>query len=355
MKISVIIPAYNAEAYLGGCLESILAQTVQDIEIIVIDDGSTDRTKDILEEYRKKNEQIRVITKENEGQGIARNVGMEAATGEYLFFADADDTLPKNALSMLSLQLKKEEYDIVCGTYVRINEDGERQRLSIPCGTGTVAKNGNLSERSRYHAIKTKSVFGYVWGKLYRKEFLIKHEIIFDDVRTILLEDTLFNLKAFCKEPRYFFLNVPVYEYYERPFSYTSKKDEQLVGKMLRMLLLYKEYLEKNNAYHVNLDLFLPLLLRGMSWVVEKRCAYHGNSFDLIYETIKAFGEEKELRKAIIDKKALQRTLQIRNVPERLFFTFCLGGLRSRSYNTVTLAFYLMHPVSKWYIRRCVR
>ena len=95
MRLSVVIPVYNAERYLCRCLDSVLAQTLHDIEVICIDDGSTDGSAAILAEYAAKDARIRVLTQENRGQGVARNRGLEVAQGEYIYFVDADDGLAR--------------------------------------------------------------------------------------------------------------------------------------------------------------------------------------------------------------------------------------------------------------------
>ena len=93
MKVSIVIPVYNAERYLGRCLDSVLAQTLRDIEVICIDDGSTDSSPTILEKHRSADGRIRIIHQENSGQGAARNRGIDAATGDFICFVDADDAL----------------------------------------------------------------------------------------------------------------------------------------------------------------------------------------------------------------------------------------------------------------------
>ena len=89
-KISVIIPVYNVEKYLSECLDSVISQTLKDIEIICVNDGSTDNSLQILKEYASKDTRIKIIDKENEGQGYARKVGLDVANGEYILFCDSD-------------------------------------------------------------------------------------------------------------------------------------------------------------------------------------------------------------------------------------------------------------------------
>ena len=97
-KVSVIIPVYNVEKYLGECLDSVLRQTLEDIEIICVDDGSTDGSAKMLAEYAAKDPRIRIITQANAGLSAARNVGMDAATGKYIYFLDSDDYIKDDAM-----------------------------------------------------------------------------------------------------------------------------------------------------------------------------------------------------------------------------------------------------------------
>ncbi len=114
-KVSVIIPVYNVEPYLRKCLDSVVGQTLKDIEIICIDDGSTDGSGAILDEYAQKDKRIKVIHKKNEGQSIARNIGINLAQGEYIGFVDSDDWLDDNFYAILYATAKQSEADIVKG------------------------------------------------------------------------------------------------------------------------------------------------------------------------------------------------------------------------------------------------
>ena len=113
-QISVIIPVYNVEQYLSKCLESIINQTLQDIEIICINDGSTDNSLQILEEYAQKDSRMIVINQENQGVGVARNKGLEIARGDYIWFVDSDDYVERNGLDYVYEKSKENNADIVC-------------------------------------------------------------------------------------------------------------------------------------------------------------------------------------------------------------------------------------------------
>ena len=117
IKVSIIVPVYNVEEYLPQCLDSLVNQTLQDIEIICINDGSTDSSGKILDNYAQKDNRIKVITKENEGQGVARNLAMDHANGEYIMFCDPDDWFELSACEDAYNQISKNDNDIVFFNY----------------------------------------------------------------------------------------------------------------------------------------------------------------------------------------------------------------------------------------------
>lgn len=122
VETSVIIPAYNVSAYLEKCVSSVLEQTRGDFEVIVVNDGSTDSTPKICEQLREKDKRVRVIHKSNGGVSSARNIGIQAATGEYVFFLDGDDWIPEYCLSDLHGVRERTHADIVMGNYCRFDE-----------------------------------------------------------------------------------------------------------------------------------------------------------------------------------------------------------------------------------------
>lgn len=118
-KISVIIPVYNDEKYLKQCVESVLTQSYRNLEVILVDDGSTDATPAICEEFRRQDNRIRIIYKQNEGVGASRNTGLAMATGDYVLFIDHDDWLLEDHIQKLYDLLKKNQADIAIGNFNR--------------------------------------------------------------------------------------------------------------------------------------------------------------------------------------------------------------------------------------------
>lgn len=127
-RISIIVPVYNAESYLKRCLDSIINQTYKNIEIILIDDGSTDKSGMICDEYKSHDDRIIVIHKANSGVSSARNSGLDIAGGEYIAFIDSDDYVPKNYLEMLLNDMTDETEMVVCGPDTYLPNGGGNPR-----------------------------------------------------------------------------------------------------------------------------------------------------------------------------------------------------------------------------------
>lgn len=182
---SIIVPVYNAEKYMNQCIDSLVNQEVKscEYEIILVNDGSTDSSLSIMREYEKKCERVTVVDQSNQGVATARNLGIEHARGNYIFFVDSDDWIEKNTLSVMYEWVLKEEPDIVMFNYAR-NCEQERSVQKNVVG----------------HAVKTVGVdkdamtymsYNYIWDKLYKKSIILENELSFrKDVH--FGEDTLF-------------------------------------------------------------------------------------------------------------------------------------------------------------------
>ena len=186
MKFSIIIPVYNVEQYLRECLDSVLGQTYSDWEAICVNDGSTDGSAAILEEYVVKDKRFKIVTQPNGGLSSARNTGMEVAKGDYIVFLDSDDWLELDALETLAKNLDGE--DMLCFSGRRYFEDEKKYRQS-----------DNLNERSyssgmdyyNGNALQSRDfAFVCVVLRAYRRDFLVHNHLLFKQasiMRTICL------------------------------------------------------------------------------------------------------------------------------------------------------------------------
>lgn len=175
--ISIIIPAYNAEDYLPATLDSILAQQVPfSLEMIVVNDGSTDGTLAMLQQYKERYPNITVITTENGGPANARNVGIQAALGEYLMFVDSDDALASNALSELGAALQKQAVDLLIFGFRIINQQTKKE-FSYTFAPAYLDSEAALGEH--LVALYQKNMLNQIWNKVYRRKMIADSQISF--------------------------------------------------------------------------------------------------------------------------------------------------------------------------------
>lgn len=216
--ISVIIPAYNVEKYLAACLESIVCQTYNNLEIVVIDDGSTDNTAVICDEYAKKDSRIRIIHQENKGIASTRNVGIHEAKGEYLFWIDSDDFVDKNIIMKLYKLIRKYSADISICDYIQ-GSNRDYQFVSSGRIEESILEAKTGFEKI-YESNHSSFIMAASWGKLIRKSAYdgLKYPdgLIFEDIYMS------HHLIANCEKIVY--TNEIMYYYYQWPESILGKK-----------------------------------------------------------------------------------------------------------------------------------
>lgn len=186
-KVSIIVPVYNVEKYLRKCLNSLINQTLKDIEIICINDGSTDKSLEILEEYKNRDSRIILLNQENSGQSIARNNGIKKATGEYLGFVDPDDWVDLDYYEKLYNAASTNDTDIAVGGIIRVT--GIKKKKFLNFEKETITDNTNL--KFELCDVPEKS---YVWNKIYKTEKL--KEIGLEFEKGIFYEDCIFTPQA---------------------------------------------------------------------------------------------------------------------------------------------------------------
>lgn len=229
-KLSIIIPVYNTEKYIERCLTSVLGQTYQNIELICVDDGSTDRSGIILDQLARTDERMTVIHKKNEGVTEARNIALEYVSGEYVGFVDSDDYLELTMYEELVHAMEESDADIVtCGYYMAYDSYIKRAENYKPVPTG-IQKIADfliyIYERDVY-----KGVAGYLWTRLFKRGLLK------DDDGKLLIsfrkeflgaDDVAFiaDVNMRCRTITY--VDKPLYYYYQREGSIVHDKKEQL-------------------------------------------------------------------------------------------------------------------------------
>ena len=185
MKFSIIIPVYNVELYLGDCLESVVKQTYSDYEVICVNDGSIDGSLKILEEFQKKYLQIKIISQPNKGLSGARNTGIYAAKGDYLFFLDSDDWIEPTTFEILATKQNGE--DLLCFNGRRVFENGKTEVSDAGISDSQLS---GWDYYTKYALLPRKFHFVCTVLRLYRREYLLKNNLFFEV--GIYHEDNLF-------------------------------------------------------------------------------------------------------------------------------------------------------------------
>ena len=208
LKVSVIVPVYNAELYLERCMNSLLHQTLLEIEILCINDGSTDRSYCILQTMRQKDRRVKIITQQNLGVSAARNAGIAIAQGEYLSFVDADDWVEPDFLEWLYTTAKKEQTDIVVCGYVT---EGQKEFCKNTRNRGICLSQKQALE----YALRQDQYQGFLWNKLFRREIFQQH-MIWLDTEIFVLEDLLCTCQCILHTSSVYYQPVPKYHYDQR-------------------------------------------------------------------------------------------------------------------------------------------
>lgn len=237
---SLILPVYNVEAYLKECIDSILSQDFEDYEIILVDDGASDRCPEICDGYAEKYANIKVIHKINGGLSSARNAGLEIARGEYIWWVDSDDWIEESSLRRLFDVSSQSGPEIVKFRYFRSACDEK-----ILCGKmeGGIYKSEDMLRKYRDEAFLNAGSFCLsAWGHVYKRAFLQENNFLFISEREIGSEDYLFNLQAMLKLRHVIVVEDALYNYRIRPGSLTQNYRAGLPEKYTRLYELLIDY-----------------------------------------------------------------------------------------------------------------
>ncbi len=244
-KVSVIIPIYNREKFLKKCIESVQTQTLKDIEIICVNDGSADNSLKIIKKYLEKDNRIKLINKKNEGLSAARNDGLEIAQGEYVSFVDSDDWIDSDFLEKLYSAAKKYDADIaVCGIK-RIRNYKWKYHLKFEKEEFT----DDVNRKFKLCDVPEKC---YVWNKIYKLSELRKNKILFEP--GILYEDRCFTCEALVKLKRLVVIPDVYYNYWTNSNSIVKTKSEKHNKDSKYTYEKMMGYLKSNN---INLDHYI--------------------------------------------------------------------------------------------------
>lgn len=264
MKISIIIPVYNVAQYLRQCLDSVLSQSYNNIEIIIVNDGSTDDSLSICEEYLQKDERILLLNKANGGLSDARNFGLPKATGDYIWFVDSDDWIVANAIEILVANLSKMRCEVLGFSFINYFEDTHKfSDIAYSQSIGVTTGNDYI--------LKSTFFFPSAWSHIYSRAFLEKHQLTFKVNQ--LHEDDYFNFGCFGRITSIAKIEDGLYYYRRRENSITTLASKE-------------NLLKRMNSYVSLLQLFEIINDIDKSFLLKKGNAYKRNLYELLNQYV---------------------------------------------------------------------
>lgn len=300
MKLSFIVPVYNVEEYLCRCVDSILNQTLDDYEIILVDDASPDSCPEICDNYAEQYPDIvNVIHQENRGLAGARNSGLKEAQGDYIYFFDSDDFFTGDGMSEIYRKAKDLDVDILQNSFI-IHDEIKNTQSVIP-SEFEVEKIYSHSEMQKKICVSTteRSTI-FVWRNIYKRSFLEKNKILFDE-KLRMIEDSPFNTLAFLRADRFAAVNKPIYAYRIRNDSLQRKKfvadyDKVLEYQWNLRRKIFSENSDNDNRFYADFAEYMikanfPMLLSNF---------YHSDVKDK-YAILKRIGDSEMMRKSFED------------------------------------------------------
>lgn len=317
-EISIIIPVYNAEKYITKCIKSIQEQSFKDYELILINDGSTDKTLDVIQKMGKLPQKTKIITIKNSGVGVARNTGLQYAMGNYITFIDSDDYIEKDYLESLYQNATKYKADIAAGNffYVRNNEKIKNNLIR----TGMIEK---IDSKTLYQYF-FENIGASVWAKLYKKEFIKNQK--FSTAK--MGEDLFFNLRGILsnKSCKIYIFDKPIYDYMDNMNSSSYKKNLSLIEDWKKEIQL----IETTNQYEekIILDTLVMQVYRLYNEHVHYAIITKEYQYKDIYETLKELIKEKKIVELAQKGIKGKSYTMVQNPIKRYIFrkTICLIG-----------------------------
>lgn len=209
-KVSIIVPAFNVEKYIEECVLSLTQQTYSNIEVIIVNDGSTDKTLDLCQKLAKQHRNLRIISQKNAGVSAARNTGLSKASGDFIAFVDGDDFVDKKYIELLVKNYKKHSIPVCEYDYIYLNSV-VKNKIDLPDSIEVDKVLPNLIDAD-------KNIGGFVWGRLFDKKTIKKYNLSFDS-NIKLFEDALFLTKYLALMEKVTIVHQPLYYYRQRKKS----------------------------------------------------------------------------------------------------------------------------------------
>ena len=290
--ISIIVPVYNAELYITKCINSLITQTYKNIEILLINDGSTDKTLMLITKISKNNERIKILAQENSGPSKARNFGLTTASGKYIAFIDADDYVDEKYIEILVENIKKNKSDLVVTDYV---EDKGEVRRNIELFSFLNKDNEAKVDIKIVEEITVK-LGGLVWGKLFKKNIIDNLNLKFDE-NLKMSEDLLFVLEYVTRIERiskakgnYYFYNI------QNQSSITHNYDTELFNQQLQVTKKVKIIIEKYKNINFDIDEIINFRFKSAVMYAIYKESISSRSYKEKLKNIESFINNEEIK-----------------------------------------------------------
>lgn len=302
-KVSIIIPVYNSESTLKRCIESVINQTYKNIEILIINDGSKDKSLNIMNEYKNKDERIIVINQKNKGLSGARNTGVNNATGDYITFIDSDDYIKPNLVKDTIKIFEEYECDVVRNNYELSYENGKTKLRNEMYEENRII---NIEEKKEelIQNILLGKVQSYSWLLTIKREILDKNNLKFDE-DIFFMEDIVFIIRLIFCIKNIYFVREPNYFYYQSNENSLTKDTKKYV-KNINNILVMKKRLEKILKMNINefenyIKIINTVYLNGIIGYLKISVRNSGNYKEILDE-LKKIRESQDIKEMLGNK-----------------------------------------------------
>lgn len=282
VKVSVVVPVYNEESYLRECLDSITGQTLKEIEIICVDDGSTDNSMEILKEYARQDKRVIILEQHNSGAGMARNRGMKQASGEYLAFLDSDDIYEKTMLEEMYQEATDENLDmVVCRVDAFNTITGQEREIDWSIKTNLLPARKPFAAKDVHLDIFSAFIW-WPWDKIFKRSYIEETGLQFQNLRTT--NDLYFVAAATVNAARISWIEKILAHHRTGLKSSLSVTRENSWDCFYHALVKLKSFMEEKKLYHRFRTDFINYALNFSLWQLN---SLYGHSYSLLYNMLK--------------------------------------------------------------------
>lgn len=328
---SLILPVYNVEQYLDRCIKSIIHQSFEDYEIILVDDGSTDTSGELCDLWEKKSDKITVVHKSNGGLASARNYGMKYASGDYIMFVDSDDWLKEGALKNCYEELEGGNYDVLKYGFQRV-VDGVYGEEIVSSFQEGIYDRDKIERIILPQIVGPFQLFNYdinplksAWSGIYRRQFLQENNICFESERIILNEDYLYTLSVMLAAKNVKIIHKVYYYYDFRDGSISKRYIKNMLARKLELHKAYERELNKYALFSRYEKEYYSSCVDGFYACFTNECGKWQSHSKVALQNVRSILNIAECQKALI--KCKHNNLSFKGLSIYLLMRFKLAAL----------------------------